>query len=49
MTTLTSRERVNRMMERRDQDRIPRHESFWPETITRWAGEGLVGGAEAVL
>ena len=49
MTALTSRERVNRMMERREQDRIPRHESFWPETLTRWEGEGLVGGREAVL
>ena len=49
MNTLTSRERVNRMMERRDQDRIPRHESFWPETITRWQGEGLAGSDEAVL
>ena len=49
MTTLTSRERVNRMMERRDQDRIPRHESFWPESITRWQGEGLEGGEPAVL
>jgi len=46
---LTSRERVNRMMERRDHDRIPRHESFWPETITRWQGEGLDGDASTVL
>ncbi|MFA5058449.1 MAG: uroporphyrinogen decarboxylase family protein [Opitutaceae bacterium] len=49
MTPLTSRERVNRMMERRDHDRIPRHESFWPETITRWQGEGLAGDHHAVL
>ena len=49
MNALTSRERVNRMMERRDQDRIPRHESFWPETITRWQGEGLAGDATTVL
>ncbi|MDD5349567.1 MAG: uroporphyrinogen decarboxylase family protein [Chthoniobacteraceae bacterium] len=48
-TSLTSRERVNRMMERRDQDRVPRHESFWPETITRWQGEGLDGGEDTVL
>lgn len=47
--TLTSRERVNRMMERKDQDRIPRHESFWTETITRWQKEGLEGGQDAVL
>lgn len=37
------------MMERRDHDRIPRHESFWPETITRWQGEGLDGDASRVL
>jgi len=46
---LTSRERVNRAMEHKDQDRVPRYESFWGETITRWQGEGLVGGADAVL
>jgi uroporphyrinogen decarboxylase len=39
--TLTSRERVNRMFARQDQDRIPRADSFWDETITRWLGEGL--------
>ena len=49
MKSLTSRERVTRMMERRDHDRIPRHESFWSETITRWQGEGLDGDASTVL
>lgn len=49
MKSLSSCERVNRMMERRDHDRIPRHESFWPETIARWQGEGLEGGDAAVL
>lgn len=49
MTTLTSRERVNRMMERRDHDRIPRHETFWEDTIKRWQGEGLVRDHHAVL
>ncbi|MDR3710625.1 MAG: uroporphyrinogen decarboxylase family protein [Capsulimonadaceae bacterium] len=48
-TCLTGRERVNRAMEHKDHDRTPRHESFWGETITRWQGEGLVGGADAVL
>jgi uroporphyrinogen decarboxylase len=43
MTTLTSRERVARAFERRDQDRTPRHESFWFETIERWRSEGLPG------
>ncbi len=40
-TALTGRERVNRMFARRDQDRIPRQDTFWPETITRWQKEGL--------
>lgn len=46
---LTGRERVTRMFERRDHDRVPRHESFWPETITRWQGEGLNGNEQSVL
>jgi uroporphyrinogen decarboxylase len=41
---LTSRERVNRMFNRQDQDRIPRGESFWGETLARWETEGLTGG-----
>lgn len=49
MKTLTSQERVNRAMDRRDHDRLPRHESFWPETITRWQNEGLNGDAQQVL
>jgi len=43
MKILSSRERVTRAFERRDQDRAPRHESFWPETIRRWMEEGLPG------
>ena len=46
---LTGRERVNRAMERKDQDRVPRCESFWNETILRWETEGLFGGQNAVL
>lgn len=46
---LTGRERVNRMFERREHDRVPRYDSFWPETIRRWEGEGLVGGSEGVF
>lgn len=46
---LNGRQRVNRMFARQDQDRIPRHESFWPETIKRWQGEGLVGDQSNVL
>ena len=40
-TALTGRERVNRMFARQDQDRVPRQDTFWPETITRWQREGL--------
>lgn len=46
---LSSRERVNRMFERRDQDRAPRYESFWSDTIERWQKEGLNGDGDAVL
>jgi len=40
-TALTGRERVNRMFARQDQDRVPRQDTFWPETIARWQKEGL--------
>jgi len=40
---MTSRERVNRMFRRQDQDSIPRHESWWDETLSRWRMEGCVG------
>jgi uroporphyrinogen decarboxylase len=46
---MTGRERVNRMFARQDQDRIPRHDSFWPETIARWQKEGLKGDHHDVL
>jgi len=46
---LSSQERVNRMFARQDHDRVPRHESFWSETIARWKLEGLNGGQEEVL
>ncbi len=48
-TTLTSRQRVHRMFQRQDLDRIPRHDSFWSDTIRRWQGEGLQGDRETVL
>ena len=47
--SLTGQERVNRAMERRPQDRVPRHDSFWGETIERWKSEGLAGDHETVL
>lgn len=49
VATLTSAERVTRMFDRRDQDRIPRNDSYWGETIRRWQDEGLEGGAGQVL
>jgi uroporphyrinogen decarboxylase len=41
---MTSRERVNRMMRREDQDRIPRADGYWNETIQRWLSEGMAQG-----
>jgi uroporphyrinogen decarboxylase len=46
---MTGQERVNRMFRRQDHDRVPRHESFWAETIERWQKEGLTGDARTVL
>ena len=46
---MTGRERVNRMFARQDQDRVPRHDSFWPETVARWQREGLKGDHYDVL
>ncbi len=45
---LTGQQRVGRMFERRDHDRVPRHDTFWAETIERWQNEGLVGDASTV-
>ncbi len=47
--TMDGRERMKRMFRRQDQDRVPRHESFWGETITRFQEEGFQGGYEDVL
>lgn len=46
---MTGRERVNRMFARREQDRVPRFETFWDETIKRWQDEGLNGDQRTVL
>ena len=46
---MTGRERVNRMFQRRDHDRVPRHDTYWTDTIQRWQSEGLEGGVGAVL
>ncbi len=42
-TSLSSAQRVNRMLQRQDHDRVPRHDNYWPETIERWLGEGMPG------
>ncbi len=39
--TLTSQQRVNRAMNHQDHDRVPRFDTYWPETIERWQDEGL--------
>src|SRR6266542_5826108 len=39
--TITSRERMNLALAREEADRIPRAESFWPETIPLWRTQGL--------
>lgn len=46
---LSGQERVNRALAHRDQDHVPRYETFWPETIERWRREGLEGDADTVL
>ncbi len=47
-TTLTSRQRVNRAIHHQDHDRVPRHDSYWAETIERWQREGLTGNDRTV-
>jgi len=38
---LTGHERFLRMIERRDHDRVPRFDQWWPETLERWRTEGM--------
>jgi len=47
--TLTSQERVNRMFNRQEHDRVPRHDNYWSETIERWTNEGLIGEREGAF
>jgi len=44
--TLSSRERVQLALSRQEADRIPRAESFWPETIPLWHTQGLPVGVD---
>ena len=41
MSTMTTHERVKRMYEHRDADRIPITDSPWGSTLERWRREGL--------
>ncbi len=46
---MTGQERVNRMFARRDQDSIPRMESFWDDTLRRWRTEGMALDPNGIL
>lgn len=47
--SLSSHERVRRAFAHEDHDRIPRYDTYWPDTLRRWEGEGLVGGRDGAL
>lgn len=49
MNSLTSRDRVQRALEHRDHDRVPRFDVFWPETLTAWRTQGLGDAVPAQL
>lgn len=40
MTTLTSRERIARILQHKPVDRIGCYEHFWAQTVRRWTSEG---------
>lgn len=46
---MNSRDRVNAAFTRQPHDRVPRHETFWDDTIRRWEKEGLKGGRGEAL
>jgi uroporphyrinogen decarboxylase len=48
-TTMTSYERVEAAFDRKDHDRVPRHDTYWRETVERWQKEGGVSDAHDVL
>lgn len=41
MTPLTTHERMQRMLEHREADRVPITDYAWPATVARWRREGL--------
>src|SRR5512138_1236050 len=43
---ISSRERMSLALSHQTADRIPRSESFWPETIPLWHTQGLDIGAD---
>ena len=46
MGKLNGRERVQLALAHREADRVPRFESFWPETVPTWYGQGLPVGTD---
>jgi len=38
---MTSRERISRMLDHREADRVPIIDSLWAATLERWHREGL--------
>ena len=43
---MTTQERIARMYERRDADRVPITDSPWPSTLSRWYKEGMPAGMD---
>lgn len=49
MQSMTARERVGHLLQRKPVDRASFMESIWPETVARWTGEGHLKDKEDVL
>ncbi|HEY3268410.1 MAG TPA: uroporphyrinogen decarboxylase family protein [Armatimonadota bacterium] len=43
---MTSKDRVERTLNHQEADRVPRAESFWPETIPQWLEQGMPEGLD---
>ena len=48
MMTMTSRERVLNALRRRQVDRVPYFDYYWPETVVRWTAEGHLKAGENI-
>lgn len=46
MGGMTGYERVKRLLEHREADRVAIFDGYWPETLQRWRGEGLAEDAD---